>query len=273
REGFRGTNGNLYVSTNGMGGLMFVGHQSGGYVHAFDLDPDSSAFAYVGRFKTGQSETAGLEFDRTAGQLYVWHNTGSNFLEVTELNSYVDGSDRRLRQMAEYYGPRSGNLEGFAMLPLDETNNWCFITDDDNSGGEAVVWYREFEPSEDTDSDSLPDGWELWHFGTATQTVGDADSDLDGMINVGEYTAGTEPTNAASVLSILPLTVLTNALALSWPSVSGRVYAIWQAGAVASGFTQVVEEAIAATAPLNCSTVDVPEAVSGMLYRISVEAP
>lgn len=149
-QGFCDTNGNLYVSTNGMDGLMFVGHQSGGYIHVFDLNPAGTQFRYVGRYKTGQAETAGLEFDRSTGKLYIWHNTGANYLEVTRLDSIVDGSDRRLRQLAEYVGPRAGNLEGFAMLPTPETNNWCFITDDDNLNHEALVWYRQFDPPEDT---------------------------------------------------------------------------------------------------------------------------
>lgn len=154
-QGFCDTNGNLYVSTNGMDGLMFVGHQSGGYVHVFDLNPAGTQFGYVGKYKTGQSETAGLEFDRSTGKLYIWHNTGANYLEVTRLTSYMDGSERRFQQLAEYIGPRAGNLEGFALLPTTETNNWCFITDDDNLGGEALVWYRQFNPPEDTTPPAL----------------------------------------------------------------------------------------------------------------------
>ena len=150
RQGFRGTDGSLCTSTNGMGGLMFVGHQNGGYVHAFDLNRLNDGYGYVGRFKTGRSETAGLEFDRTTGKLYIWHNTGINYLEVTGLDSYVDGADRRLRQIIEYAGPRRGNLEGFALVPTPETNNWCFVTDDDNSHGEAIMWYRLFRPAEDS---------------------------------------------------------------------------------------------------------------------------
>ncbi len=161
RQGFRRPNGDLYTSTNGMGGLMFVGHQDGGYVHVFDLNRVNSGYGYIGRYLTGRSETAGLEFDRVTGKLWIWHNTGANYAEVTELNSYVSGADRRFRQIIEYEGPRTGNLEGFAIVPTTETNNWCFVTDDDNLNGEAVVWYRQFQPSEDVDADSLPDGWEL----------------------------------------------------------------------------------------------------------------
>ncbi|MCX6995865.1 MAG: hypothetical protein NTV49_01965 [Kiritimatiellaeota bacterium] len=150
RQGFRRANGDLYTSTNGMGGLMFVGHQTGGYVHVFDLNRVNNGYGYVGRYMTGQNETAGLEFDRETGKLWIWHNTGVNYAEVTELNSYVSGAHRRFRQISEYAGPRSGNLEGFACASAD---NWCFVTDDDNLNGEAVVWYRHFQPSKAGKSD------------------------------------------------------------------------------------------------------------------------
>jgi hypothetical protein len=273
RQGFRDGNGALYTSTNGMSGLMFVGHQSGGYVHVFDLNRANRSYGYVGRYKTGRTETAGLEFDRSTGKLWVWHNIGVNYLEVTELNSYVDGSDRRLRPIIEYVGPRSGNLEGFAMTPTPDTNSWCFITDDNNANGEAIVWYRRFEPSEDADADSLPDGWELWHFGSLSVTTGAADTDSDKMSNADEYAAGTDPTNALSVLAIVDMaTDSGNARAvIRWHSATGRLYEVWSTTNLAGGFTQVLDSAITATPPLNTLTSSAPAAAA--FYRVGVDSP
>jgi hypothetical protein len=227
RQGFRAPGGALCASTNGMGGLMFVGHQSGGYVHVFDLAPAGTAYGYVGKYKTSRTETADLTFDRSTGKLYIWHNTGPNYLEVTELTSYADGADRRLRTLVEYTGPRSGNLEGFACVPTTETNHWCFVTDDDNQNSEAIVWYRRFQPTEDADADGLPDGWELWHFGTTTQTVGSTDSDLDGWSNVQEYAADTDPTNNSSFFPPLDFARSATSFRLVInPTSTNRVYYI-----------------------------------------------
>jgi len=227
RQGFRSASGALYTSANGMEGLIFVGHQSGGYVHAFDLNPAGTTYGYVGKYKTSRTETAGLEFDRSTGKLYIWHNTGANYLEVTELNSYIDGADRKLRTIVEYTGPRSGNLEGFACTPTEETNNWCFVADDNNLNTEAIVWYRQFEPSADVDSDDLPDGWELWSFGTITQTVGSADSDMDGWSNTDEYIADTDPTNSSSFFPPLTLAFSPSSFILSIdPTSPARIYHI-----------------------------------------------
>ena len=275
RQGFCDANGNLYVSTNGMGGLMFIGYQYDGFVYALDLNRTFNTYGFVGRYKTGRTETADLEFDRASGKLYVWHNTGSNYLEVVELHSVVDGADRRLRPLAEYVGPRTGNLEGFAVVPSAATNDsgGCILTDDDNQDQEAVTWYRQFQPSDDVDADGLSDGLELWHFGSVTQTVGTADSDGDRLSNAAEIAAGTDPTNSASALIQLPPAGDTAALVLSWPGATGRSYAIQSTADLATGFTNVVRAGIPADFPHNAATVDVSSLLGFAFYRVAVEAP
>lgn len=275
RQGFCDANGNLYVSTNGMGGLMFIGYQYDGFVYALDLNRTFNTYGFVGRYKTGRTETADLEFDRASGKLYVWHNTGSNYLEVVELHSVVDGADRRLRPLAEYVGPRTGNLEGFAVVPSAATNDsgGCILTDDDNQDQEAVTWYRQFQPSDDVDADGLSDGLELWHFGSVTQTVGTADSDGDRLSNAAEIAAGTDPTNSASALIQLPPAGDTADLVLSWPGATGRSYAIQSTADLATGFTNVVRAGIPADFPRNAATVDVSSLLGFGFYRVAVEAP
>jgi hypothetical protein len=49
----------------------------------------------------------------------------------------------------------------------------------------------------DSDGDSLPDSWELSHFGNLTNTA-TGDFDGDGVSNLQEFLDGTNPTNAAS---------------------------------------------------------------------------
>jgi len=141
RQGFRNAAGQRCVSTNGMRGVMLVGSQIGGCVHAFDLNATNSTCTYLGSNLTARAETADLDFDRAAGRLYIWHNLGPNDLEVATLNSTLQGRQRKLHTVAEYRGPRPGNLEGFALGP----GGLCLITDDDNAGNEGVVIYRHFK--------------------------------------------------------------------------------------------------------------------------------
>ncbi len=144
-----------YAGTNGMDGLMFVAHQNGGSVYVFDLNRTNSTFHFVGAYKTSQTESAGLEFDRSTGLLYVLHNLRqpNNYLEVAGLSSTEDGGERRLTSLAEFFGPNKSNLEGLAIVPTETTNNWCLMTDDSNKDGGGIMWFKEFEHPSDFDAD------------------------------------------------------------------------------------------------------------------------
>jgi hypothetical protein len=231
REGFRNGSGQLYTSTNGLGGLMFVGSQIGGYVHVFDLNTNANTFTYVGSNLTARAETADLEFDRATGKLYIWHNpsSNSNFLEVAELNSTVTNGLRRLRTLIEYTGPRTGNLEGFGLAHNPGTDDWCMVTDDSNDNSEGVTLYRQFRPNADTDTDGLPDDWELQYFGSTATTTGTADHDGDGYTDLQEFIAGTDPTNALSQLRILSLTLDDTNVNVGWRTAAGHTNIIQSA--------------------------------------------
>ena len=275
RQRFCRPDGTEFASTNGMGGLMLVGYQYDGFVYALDLNRATGTFGFIGKYQTGQTETADLEFDRATGTLYVWHNVGSNYLEAVELSSVANGANRRLRQLAEYYGPCAGNLEGFALAPAADGKfpGGCILTDDDNQDHAAVAWYGHFQPAADTDRDGLADGWELWHFGPTTQTVGAIDWDFDRMSNADEEKAGTEPTNGASVLILGEPSPNGPELALNWQSATGKFYRLQSATRPEFGFTCVVASNVAATAPLNVVTVKVAGLPGNAFFWIAVEPP
>ncbi len=122
RIGFKSQiTGQLYTSAKGMGGLIFIAHQDQGYVWVFDLNPNTNNdFAYVGKYKTNETESCDLEFDRSTGLLYILHNTGSNYLEVTDLSSTVITGGRKFAVVSEYNisNPAGNtNIEGFAITP------------------------------------------------------------------------------------------------------------------------------------------------------------
>jgi len=55
---------------------------------------------------------------------------------------------------------------------------------------------NEQEPESDADNDGLPDSWELNWFGNTTNYGSEDDPDSDGLSNLEEYQAGTDPTRA-----------------------------------------------------------------------------
>lgn len=146
-KGFVDKTGAPYVSRNGMGGLFFVAHQNGGQVYVFDLNAAGTALSFVGAYKTSRTESSGLEFDRSTGKLYVWHNLGTNYLEVTDLASVAlaDGT-RQFKTLKEYDSPKAGNLEGVALTPAAAHEHGVFLVDDDGQDGYALMRFRNFAP-------------------------------------------------------------------------------------------------------------------------------
>ncbi len=126
----------------------------------------------------------------------------------------------------------------------------------------------------DANMNSLPDLWELQYFGGTNAPSGGArgDWDADGMDNLSEYVAGTCPTSAASLLRFDAAAMDREAgsLALRWPSVAGRRYAIRTSTNLLAGFDGVAAERIGSTPAFNTHTVSVEQAGS-RFYRVTVE--
>ena len=75
--------------------------------------------------------------------------------------------------------------------------------------------------SVDTVGDGVPDWWRAQYFGgngatTNGSSSATSDYDNDGINNLGEYNADTNPTNAASRLAVTSLTIVSNQVRLIW---------------------------------------------------------
>jgi hypothetical protein len=98
----------------------------------------------------------------------------------------------------------------------------------------------------DTDNDGLPDWWELQSFGSLASVAGapTADSDGDGVSNLGEWEAGTNPTDAASVFRTSALSLSSTNLKLGFPTVIGKRYGVETAAAVPGGWLEAVNDIV-----------------------------
>lgn len=97
----------------------------------------------------------------------------------------------------------------------------------------------------DSVGDGIPDWWRTQHFGgdgTTTNIPGSCalcDPDGDGMSNLKEYLAGTDPTDGTSVFSILGVDRQGIDLRITWATTPGKSYALQAADDLLSGFDDI----------------------------------
>jgi subtilisin family serine protease len=124
----------------------------------------------------------------------------------------------------------------------------------------------------DTDLNGLPDWWEQSYFGHLLGNQASADADGDGVSNLAEWIAGTNPTNRASYLHLLaPKLSTTNSLILQWPSVAGKSYRLERATNLVTGFNGIVRSNITARPPTNSEVDAAMLPTRPLYYRLGVE--
>jgi hypothetical protein len=184
-SGFVDHAGESRTSELGMGGLVFIGHQAGGGIYVFDLSPDSEELDYVGAYATSRSETCGLEFDRSTGLLYAWHDSQHDELEVLSLASERGSSfGRSFLSEAIYDAPFVGTIEGMAIAPGSECQEGVreILVTVDDGGANSLFRFEMFEAfcalcPTDLNGDGEVNGGDL---GLLLGTWGTADGDLNG---------------------------------------------------------------------------------------------
>ena len=75
----------------------------------------------------------------------------------------------------------------------------------------------------DTDSDGLPDAWEIANFGNLNATAS-GDADGDGLTNLQEYIFGSDPNNASSGYPLTSVAPTSGGFNFSFPTIAGRNY-------------------------------------------------
>jgi hypothetical protein len=91
----------------------------------------------------------------------------------------------------------------------EDTASALFVV---NTGGSLI----------DSDRDGLPDAWETFHFGSLEMSPNN-DSDGDGLTNLDEYLAGTNPTDSSSSLKGF-IGNSANGIQISWSTIPGKTY-------------------------------------------------
>ncbi len=142
----------------------------------------------------------------------------------------------------------------------------CCVADDVWTNNIFAEW--DVTVLADTDSDSIPDQWELQWFTNLTILSEMGDYDNDGLLDGDERIAGTCPTNQQSLLAVTGLE--SDALlpfTFQWNSVSGRFYSVYSTVGLMSSWSNtgfIVEGDGTAKSYTN-------NVADGKFFRIDVE--
>jgi len=156
-------------------------------------------------------------------------------------------------------------------LGIGRTGDFASFVTADGTVLEAqpgVVQLQSVTPDPlDRDLDGLPDQWEEHFFGNTRADYAD-DPDGDGVSNLDEAAAGTDPTDPRSNLR-LSISERNGRVVLEWPSADGRSYGI-DAGKELGQFESLQTE-IKATPPLNRLELDRRELGETIFFRLRLE--
>ena len=139
----------------------------------------------------------------------------------------------------------------------------------------AVV---ERDRSADADRNGIPDAWERRHFLRLCGADPEGDPDADGLSNLGEWLADTDPQDGGSFFSVGGISVSPpspagagRVVSLSWPSVEGRTYTVLRAERPGEEFVPYVV-GVPATPPENVLPLPADDSDSAF-YRVSIDVP
>lgn len=102
---------------------------------------------------------------------------------------------------------------------------------------------------DDSNGDGLPDAWQIQYFGSITspQAAPGADPDGDGLNNLQEYLAGTDPTDPHSALKVDAIQVEPTRVLLQFQAMTGRTYSILYSSVLGGSWTKLINVAAQAT--------------------------
>jgi hypothetical protein len=128
------------------------------------------------------------------------------------------GQWTRLEMPAATLGLEGATLSGMSFGLFGGSAAW------DYSGVAAGT----FHPVTDPTGCGIPDNWRVLYFtSTNAANSGPADDwDYDGQNNLAEYLAGTDPTNALSLLVLRGCSNRNARTTLTWPGMAGRSYSV-----------------------------------------------
>lgn len=223
----------------------------------------------VGWIGLGNGPTNGWHYSNASASDWGVNHDGAG-----RLTGYAYGANIGWLTFEQVYGQPgidllTGNLSGYAW---GANVGWISL-----ANSQAFVRTDTLGAGPDTDSDGIPDAWEIEKAGDlVTLEPLDPDSDDDGVPDTAEYGADTDPLNPASRLAITAFARAGGTDTASWPVAQTRLYRLMQTDSLTpapavwtdSGHGLIPPDG----GPAVTRSVSAP-AVTGRFYRVQAVVP
>ena len=125
----------------------------------------------------------------------------------------------------------------------------------------------------DSDNDGMDDDWEMTCFGSLSRD-GTGDFDGDGVSDLAEFKAGTNPKNDSSILRALTVTSLSDgSTTVYWSAVPGKTYQVQYKNSVSDANWFSLPGTMIAADSTAAKLDNTAAASSNRFYRVMLVAP
>lgn len=197
---------------------VIISNATGVASASLTINYDPEILSLVSVTNGGLGQTFAVEYGTSEGQARVAAVThsaltgGSGALVVLKFRAN-EGAVPRLASPIALADRRLGGQYGRDLAWLGTVTH--------GNGSVQVV-----SATDDRDANGLPDWWEEWYFGAAAGADPAADADGDGMTNLAEFLAGTDPLNPSSRLAVTGYGLGPGGFSMSFATVAGKTYAV-----------------------------------------------
>jgi hypothetical protein len=196
---------------------------------------------------------------------------GVNNLGDGRLRGYAYGANIGWLNFETNGDPRINLLTGrFSGYAWSANVGWISL-----SNAAAHVQADAVVPGADADGDGIPDAWELQMAGDTTTLNGTGDYDGDGVSDLAEYYADTQPRSASDNLHLSAFARAGATNAVSWPAKSTRLYQIEHAAAAtnAAAWGDAGFGTLSFPAPVTATVLAVDPSSTTRFYRARASVP